>query len=74
MVTGLKDRWLWGPEKRIATNWKIRGSIPGRKKIFSLLRTVQTGPVAHQASRKMGNKGFPGGKPVEEWRWQPSTI
>jgi hypothetical protein len=44
----------------LATGWTVRGSNPGGGVIFPV--PVQTGPIAHPASYKMGTGSIPGVK------------
>lgn len=51
-------------EKRLATNWTIRGTNPGGSEIF---HAVQTGRKVLQASCKMDTRPFQGVKEAGAW-------
>jgi hypothetical protein len=54
----------------IATGWWARVWFPGEAWELSLLRSVQTGPVAHLASYSIGTGDiFRGDKPSGAWNW-----
>ena len=57
------------PEKRLATDWTIRGTNPGGSEIF---HAVQTGRKVHQVSNKMGTRPLLGVKRPGRDTHQPS--